>query len=421
MSVSKYLFWIGLVIILGYFIYSYFSKAAPRIAQTKNEAINDKTNNLLDEIDTSFIKSVFELDTNNISSNDSLIQQGEDQSAGINQNNYAGYNRINIALIGLDGRMGSPKGHADANHVVSLIPDAGIIEIISIPRDTYVDCGYDDTTNLNKLTTYYLVAGRRAYLRKVSELTRIGTINYYVEFGFSQALGLFRLFGYNAGEVFQVLRSRKSFPIGDYQRVYNQGQFIRQMILKHFDLINGTLKPVFINGILALVETNMKYDDIAEIFDIIAEKEIHKESDKIIVKVRPGIPTKYKVFDFTNPETIAHLKEQLRLEKIAQRDTTAFRPKDFQAYLRKKLDNLLTSAEKDTSKNPKLVINKIRPFYDQKIWLQINDDYESLRYSRRFSNLLINSYLKIKDTINANMVSKSFTAEEELFNKTKVR
>jgi len=409
--------------ILGLISLPYFLLQTPKTtAKLSTEKKFEDTITQTEEIDTSFLKSVFELrSNNNISQYDSLLIDGENDHAGISRDELTGFKRINIALIGLDGRMGSSGGHADANHVISIIPDAGKIQIISIPRDTYVDCGYEDSTHLNKLTVYYMAAGRKAYLNKLAEITGLGSINYYVEFGFSQAMGILRLFGYNSTETLQVLRSRKSFAIGDYQRIYNQAQFVRQLILKHFELINGSLKPIFINGILALVRTNLNYDMISNLFNIIAEKEIYKNPDNITIKIKPGLQTNYKVFDFSNPEVIANLKQQLNLEYIAKQDTTAFRPKDFQAYLQKKLDKIIFDSAKDTLKNPKLAINKLNPYYEQKIWLQINDDKTSLDYSKKISEIIAKSYLKIKDTTNAIKVHNAFMAEQELFNKSKTR
>ncbi len=404
------------LIVLGYFLLQ-----TPKSEAYVSMSNITKDTSIVEEIDTAFLKSVFELDTSRILDGDSLIISGEDNRAGLSRDEFAGYSRINIAVIGVDGRMGAPRGHADANHIISIIPDARKIQIISIPRDTYVDCGYDDTTNLNKLTVYYMGAGREEYLAKIAEISGLGSIKYYVEFGFSQAMGIMRLFGYNSTETLQVLRSRKSFAIGDYQRVYNQAQFVRQLILKHFELINGSLKPVFINGILALVRTNLNYDLISDLFEKIEEKQIHKNPENITIKIRPGVQTNYKVFDFSNPEFIASLKEQLKLENIAKQDTTAFRPKNFQQYLTNKLDKIISDSEQDTLKNPRLAINKLKPYYEQKIWLQINDDQQSLEYSRRVSEILSKSFIKINDTISAKKVQNSFLAEQELFNKTKTK
>lgn len=418
MKNPKYIF-----ISLGFtalIVFGYFLLQTPKTEA--NPSSNNKTNNDssdIDKLDTAFLKSVFELDTTSVLDGDSLIINGEDMRAGSSRDEFAGYNRINIALIGVDGRMGAPRGHADANHIISIIPDAGKIQIISIPRDTYVDCGYDDTTNLNKLTVYYMGAGREAYLEKIAEIAGLGSIKYYVEFGFSQAMGMLRLFGYNSTQTLQVLRSRKSFAIGDYQRVYNQAQFVRQLILRHFDLTNGSLKPVFINGILALVRTNMNYDIVSNIFDTIEEKGIHKNPDNISIKIKPGVQTGYKVFDFSNPEVIASLRGQLKLESIAKQDTTAFSPKNFQEYLSNKLNNIIFDSAKDTIKNPRLAINKLKPYYEQKIWLQIGNEEESLEFSRKVSDIMTNSYLKIKDTTNARKIQNAFLAEQELFNKSK--
>ncbi len=410
-----------LTVLLASGYYFWNKTTAKNETQTIDNAISDSTKNHESEVDTAFLKSVFELDDSYDYNSDSLLTQGEDNTAGLGKDEFAGQTRINIALIGLDGRMGATTGHADANHILSIMPDIGKIQIISIPRDTYVDCGYDDTTHLNKLTVYYMAAGRQSYLQKLAEIAKLPSIPYYIEFGFSQAMGMMSLFGYKSTETLQVLRSRKSFAIGDYQRVYNQAQFVKQLMVRHYNTLTGTFQPVFINGILVLVKTNMKNSEITNIFSNLEQNNFTASPENISIKIRPSLKANYKVFDFSNPEMIVQMKKQLGLDKIAKRDTSAFTPTDFTKYLENKLSKIIIAATKDTLKNPQLTINKLKPTYEQKIWLQFDNDSLRNLYSKKMSDLLQTAYLRRKDTLSANRVKVAYIAEQDLFTKSKVQ
>jgi anionic cell wall polymer biosynthesis LytR-Cps2A-Psr (LCP) family protein len=102
-----------------------------------------------------------------------------DKEAGSSKSTTGG-RRINIAVTGLDGRIGRLSKLADANHVISILIETGQIEIISVPRDTYVDLGYDedDTLNLNKLTICRAKKGRKEYLVALAEITKVNKIHY---------------------------------------------------------------------------------------------------------------------------------------------------------------------------------------------------------------------------------------------------
>lgn len=405
-----------LLIIIGYFLYS------KKINYTNEvvKQVSTKTEQSTESIDSNFLKAVIEdtskNDKTSATQTDSSLQIEEDRSAGFSIQTFPpNAKRINIALIGTDGRIGHPGGHADANHIISILPDYGKIEIISIPRDTYVDCGYDDSTGLNKLTVYYLGAGRQAYLKKIAEIASLNSIPYYVEFGFSQALGILRWLGFNSSETLQLLRSRKSFAIGDYQRVYNQAQFIRQNLISHFDLFNGPLKSVIIHGLLSLVNTNLTYDQLSSFLDELDKKNFKSSTDNVVIKVRPSLKVNFKVLDFSDPKSVEMLRNKLNLDQIAKQDTSAFQPKDFQLYLTNKLNKLLDEASLDTAKSPAKVISKLSNYYDQKIWLQISDDELSLKYSKRFAELLINAYSKKNNIQKARAIKNAYIAEEEFF------
>jgi len=366
-------------------------------------------------LDSNFIKAAFEDTSEDFFANDSLLALGEDYEASRSYNNYGNTKRINIAIIGVDGRFGARSGHSDANHILSIMPEIGKVEIISIPRDTHVDCGYDDSTGLNKLTVFYMARGKRAYLDTIARIAHLNSVPYYVEFGFSQAMGILRWLGFNSSKTLQVLRTRKSFAVGDYQRVYNQAQFLRQAMVRNFGLLNGPMRPVVLRGLLALVKTNLTYDKAVEITDALAATDFASSPDNIAVKIRPSLKVNFKVFDFKNEESIESLRDQLNLDAIAKKDTTAFAPADFQKYMENKIAGIIARAAQDTAKSPTAVISRLKNIYDQKVWLQVADSDKSLLYSRQISHMLIVSYLKKKDSIMANSVYDNLKSEEEFF------
>lgn len=75
-------------------------------------------------------------------------------------------------------------------------------------------------------------------------------------------MGIIELLGYNdnSASTLRVLRSRKAFATGDHQRSYNQGQFIRQAILKVCDKTDGIFGQIGIRAALALASTNLSFD-----------------------------------------------------------------------------------------------------------------------------------------------------------------
>jgi len=104
-----------------------------------------------------------------------------DKEAGSSKKIVFTGKRINIAVTGLDGRIGRPSKLADANHVISIMPESGRVEIISIPRDSYVDLGYttgDSIVDLNKITYCRANKGRDRYHKELANIAGIDKIHY---------------------------------------------------------------------------------------------------------------------------------------------------------------------------------------------------------------------------------------------------
>jgi anionic cell wall polymer biosynthesis LytR-Cps2A-Psr (LCP) family protein len=303
---------------------------------------------------------------------------------------------VNVMVTGVDSRLGDPMGHADANHLVRFFLDSGCIEIISIPRDTPFDAGFDDTTGLNKLTNVRANRGRSTYLKAVCEIAGVQRIDYWVEFGFSQAIGLLELMGYkdNSSATLRVLRSRQAYAAGDFQRVYNQGQFIRQAIMRAFDQTDNIVGELALRAALALVETNMTYDACD---GILAELRNHgftsEDPTRVWVRMRPSMVTSLKVysFDSTNVKEInrqiSHKISKLGLDSI---------PINQETYERR-LVRLIDRAAADSAKSPGSVVRLLRRPYEQRAWLQINDISVRRRYRDRICGMLSASYRRLKN------------------------
>ena len=371
------------------------------------------------EIDPEFLKSVVTVDDSTAGyirvSDPSEINSAVDANAGdANKRIFTG-RRINIAITGVDSRLGDQTRHADANHVVSILIDSGKIEIYSVPRDTPVDLGMPDSSGLNKLTICRASKGRDRYLQELAKITRFDRIHYFAEFGFSQAMGILEFLGYgNAKSTLQVLRSRKGLGGDDYQRCYNQGQFIRQTILRHIGKLNGAFGGLILRGGLAFVETNLTADIVNDINSKLRAKGFPNSAGDITNYVRPAIPIKFKVYDFTDKQVLAQL--QSRIEGFNQSRTAqgvdAPQPKrDVEGML----NNLVARAAKDTLKNPAGAIRTLNTYFVQRAWCQVEDKAARERIRNSFEAILARSYEKKKQYDKANEVRNVIEGEKKLF------
>ncbi len=342
------------------------------------------------------------------------VPYGIDNKAGKSIKRVFTGRRINIAITGLDNRIGTRSNHADANHVMSILIDSGLIEITSIPRDTPADAGMPDTSGQNKLTIVRSAKGREAYHKELATIAGLDKIHYYAEASFSQVMGLIEFLGFkDSKSTLQVLRSRTGLGGDDFQRCYNQGQFIRQMFLKQFSKFDGVLGEIMIRGGLALVETNL---NTAILKDIIAKLKAHgfpKSPDDISNRVRPPMGNQFKVYDFTSESTIKSLRQ--KIERFnAERGMDTIKAV---TNVSKILWSLLRSSSQDTAKRPNNVIKNLSTYFDQHAWLQVENKKERDSIREQFCILLKSAYIKKKQFDKATRVQEIIDAEKSLFHK----
>jgi len=363
------------------------------------------------------IKNIIKNDRNHTRTKDSLDFIGFDENTAFASNNTYKGRRINIAITGVDSRLGSNFKHADANHILSILLDSGKIEIISVPRDTYVECGYEDSTGLNKLTVARAALSQRGYLREFAKIAEVGKIDYYIEFGFSQAIGIIDWLGYkDKTATLQVLRSRTGLGGDDYQRCYNQAQFIGQNILKNFDKLNGMLGTFLVPSLLLIVDSDLTSEVSFSIMDKLKAKGFG-DLDDISVKIKPNMYNKFKVYDFTDETTLDNLKKKIEsYNKSKIPDTNKSNNETIQNRLNNRLYNLIQSSTKDTAKNPTKVIQNLNVIFNQKAWMQVIDSNKRISYRNKIAELLIVSHKKKNSLVEVEKIKKYIELEDKLNN-----
>lgn len=407
-------------IVSGYFfIRSRFNTQLPSIYEKDSISVIN-TNDTIKRFKEEFIRSV----TSDEDSNYIWIRVSdpEELKDTIIYDEFAGKpikriftgRRINIAITGVDTRLGDHTKHADANHILSILIDSAQIEIISVPRDTYADAGFDDTTGFNRLTLVRANRGREAYHKELAKIAGIDKIHYFIELGFSQAMGVLELLGYSDPKsTLQVLRSRTALGGDDYQRTYNQAQFIRQMILKNFDLLQGFIGEIVIRGGLSLVETNLNYDICKNIVYQLSSKGFPKDEKSIYIKIRPPMNIKFRVYDFTNMEVIADLTS--KIENRNYKNGINNFSDSLDEVVERKLQNAILKSRQDSAKYPDRVIRNLKTYFDQKAWLQISNIKKRSQVRDEIANLLFYAYGRKKDFKTAEYIKTTIEEEKRLF------
>ncbi len=322
-------------------------------------------------------------------------QASENQLVNASAASPSGFGKsVCIAVTGVDSRLGVGQRHADANHVLRIWLESGRIEIFSVPRGTQVDAGFS-TPGLNYLANLRSNKGREVYLKKLAEITGVGRIDYWVELGFSQAIGLIEMLGLKdkATSTLHVLRTRKAFAIGDYQRCYNQGQFIRQQILNNFNKSTGFLGTVTLRAALGLVETNLTVDAATSIIDALERHHFPASADQVTVRLRPPYKAKLLDLNLSDATAITKLNSVLntRLKKsgyISEHKAPAFNPQSYESRLRSRIE----TAERIAKKKPTAAIASLSQVYKQRAWLQIHDEFNRNALMKRVCDALSQAY-----------------------------
>ncbi|MEO5931571.1 MAG: hypothetical protein ABIR47_16675, partial [Candidatus Kapaibacterium sp.] len=244
----------------------------------------------------------------------------------------------------------------------------------------------------------------------------LDTIQYYVELGFSQARGLLELIGFrdNAEATLKVLRSRKAFASGDFQRCFNQGQFIRQAILNHFGKLDGIAGGLLVKAGLYLVTTNMASDIVEELRHTLADRGFPKDKGKVSVCIMPEYYAKMSVFNFGDSLVMGGLVNKVNHQ--ADRMGIDRHSGDSAMMLfRSRIQSLIARAISDSAKTPVRVIANLHRCYEQRVWWQISDKGERSQVRAALAGLLAHAYLRVGKTTEAADVRKIAEFEEQVY------
>lgn len=354
-----------------------------------------------------------------LSINDSCVDENSthklDSLSEINSEIADSSKCYRIMITGVDSRLGGGCPHADANHLLTIYPDKAYIDIVSIPRGTLAPAGQSDSSGQNYLANTRAIKGRDRYLLEVCRIADIDSIDYYMEFGFSQAVGLIKLLGFGSNSIstLRVLRARKSFPQGDYQRCYNQGQFIRQMILKHFEAMKSSVSTILIGGALALVESNMPKDTAKMIVNRLISSGFPLNSKSVTVRLKPPY-SQVKDFNFMNQKAIDSLHKLI--VSRAPHDSTFMSEQSIDAVSKRmirKLNNAIENAQNNLS-NSQYIYNKLLPIYKQKAWYQIEDLSERKQIRNKIYALLRKAALGLGDKSLTSQIDVEIAYEKQI-------
>lgn len=185
----------------------------------------------------------------------------------------------------------SENGRSDVNILMTINPITHVIEMVSIPRDSYVHNMYysNYSNNMDKLThtgtrgalntvrtvenlfdmkiNYFM---RLNFTSFINLIDAIGTIEVYNAFAFTETssknptpfhfpVGTLTL---NANEAFRFVRERKVFTDGDIQRGRNQQEVIKGMIKELAKLSTLSRIESIVLAVAGTIETNVTPKEI---------------------------------------------------------------------------------------------------------------------------------------------------------------
>jgi anionic cell wall polymer biosynthesis LytR-Cps2A-Psr (LCP) family protein len=321
--------------------------------------------------------------------------------------------RINVLILGLDGRRGQHDRRADAIHLMTLLPYQGKIRITSIPRGTMSENIMDGK---DIIANTYSLEGREGTIKAVEDYLEVH-VDYYVVVGFSEAEALFEKLGYNGEKTLQVLRSRKAYGIGDPQRSHNQAFFIASEITRNYPLFKEypTLGRALLFVSHEIVETNMPFEVMVQVSDLYLANGMN---DIALLMQPSNYMSSLKDINFT-PETIdTVLNEQKRnMEKNeeAQKDMEEMKEKqEEEAPMSQYLSGVIGYNKRLLGKEDRKVISRTTMQYEQKLWYQVKDKKLSEKLHFQFMELLYQAYFNLGEYDRARAMAQGFMDERSL-------
>ncbi len=312
---------------------------------------------------------------------------------------------VNVAVIGVDSRLGETGARSDAIHLFTFSLDSGVVEIMSVPRETPCDLGHGDSSRLN-IVSYARQRGVDFLLRKLEPMCRRGPIKYWAEVGFSQAMGIIELLGYSEPQkTLRFLRSRKAFGLGDWQRSHNQSVFLRENLVRKFSLLTGASGDVILTAGLQFVNTNMTKDFVQGIVYGLQKRGFPQHRyDAVRVKMVPLL--KFRLEDVL-PDSVNLARVATRSDRIIGDDHAPGQ------NVEQRLVAMVRQAAADSAR-PAQVIRRLKVVVDQHAWMQVQN--KPVRWALRDEMImrLERAYRRLGKNAEAERVVAIKTSEDVL-------
>ncbi|MCC7437287.1 MAG: LCP family protein [Armatimonadetes bacterium] len=315
---------------------------------------------------------------------------------------------LNILLVGLDNRVASTDNHADAIHLVTIHTKEPVnVTIQSIPRGTPVT-GYGIPDDLSFMANVRALRGRNSLMKAVAKLAKKRKIDYYVEVSFSQVMGVLELLGYkDPATALQFLRHRKSYALGDVQRSYNQGKFLMTQAIRRGDMLTGAKGDVMLRMGLGMVDTDLDLETVQAIVYLLKERGALNQ-ERMAVKLLPSANSSALVdTDIPDPDQMNTAVNSL-IRKLGSHVDDLGR---YDPY--PKIESVVDRAE--SQRQPKAALAVIKPVYEQKAWLQIQERPRRQEIRDRVERILMNAYNATKQPQKAMEVHRYMADERKAF------
>ncbi len=335
---------------------------------------------------------------------DDLKINSEDQNAqpSINTINIKPVlkSKINILLLGLDGRKGDSHPRCDAIQMISFDFEKNLMTITSVPRGTEVQLSKNEQ-DVNYISNYCHYFGTEKASIQIEKITGIHP-DYTVKLGFSQTLGILRNLNIPTTPTLQFLRNRAT-GYGDFQRTHNQAVFIKDMFVKNLDNI-ANIPDLFKYFIYKIMDTDMPFDVTKELLNKLKNSQLANNPDLIKLSLKPEMPIQFKN---------VHLSDYSENWK-SDREFIEYQ-KDINVYL----ENLISRVGSlINNRNNAAAFSLLKTPFSQQIWSQVEN--EKLRNVYHFT--LLKYYLQTSpDNENLSNLVSDFINEMEITHQNEMK
>ncbi|MCB2205692.1 LCP family protein [bacterium] len=315
---------------------------------------------------------------------------------------------LDLLLIGLDSRLGEGKGRADALHLLSIDPSVPEIQITSIPRGTFSYLGYEDDA-YNILANVRAERGRQELLRRVARLCGRDSIRYYMEIGFSDALGLLSLLGYpDPGIALQELRHREGYQYGDHDRSYNQGQFIRHALLRALPLLEGVTGEVILSAGQDLLHTNLSVLQCRGLVCLLNDAGLTERPDLVRVHLRSRFRKRIEQRHALRGNSL-FVSSDADMQSRTIGTGAHVAPTPAERILRRHIANA------ESSRSAAEMYTTLWTLFEQHAWLQVQDEPSRRALRDTMAQLLIGVCQRLQRVDDIAHIRRTLKADELLF------